>query len=400
MDLFKCSARTVQRIWKHGKSVPLENAEQVLVAISPKKKKRNGRKRKSIDIDAVQTVPLSKRKSIRSLAFQLGVSPSLVFREYKRRAIKAHSSSLRPLLAESNRMNRMRFVLSKLIYKDGQYSFDSFYQYVHIDEKWFYMTRINERYYIVPGERLPHRSLQSKNFIPKVMFLAAVARPRRNESGDWIFDGKIGIWPFVETKPAKRRSKNRPRGAPVTQPIIVNRQIYRHFLGDKLILYICADFPDLTKQVIIQQDNARPHIAESDSRFRDIVEDLQLDCVLKNQTPNSPDFNVLDLGFFNSIQSMQQQNPASNIDELIESVIKAYNEIKPETLNNVWLTMMKCMEACLENEGNNKYRIPHVNKQALIKKNELPTTFSVPTELVARAETILAQYDMQDEYEF
>ena len=39
-----------------------------------------------------------------------------------------------------------------------------------------------------------------------------------------------------------------------------------------------------------------------------------------NQPPNSPDFNILDLGFFNSIQSLQQQKRMTDIDELITAV--------------------------------------------------------------------------------
>jgi hypothetical protein len=42
----------------------------------------------------------------------------------------------------------------------------------------------------------------------KVMFLAAVARPRYDPEGECTFDGKIGMFPFVERVAAKRTSKN------------------------------------------------------------------------------------------------------------------------------------------------------------------------------------------------
>ena len=38
---------------------------------------------------------------------------------------------------------------------------------------------------------------QHKNFIGKVMFLFAVGRPIYNDAGNCIFDGKLGVWPFV-----------------------------------------------------------------------------------------------------------------------------------------------------------------------------------------------------------
>lgn len=44
------------------------------------------------------------------------------------------------------------------------------------------------------------------------MFLAAVARPQFDEDNNTIFDGKIGIFPFVYKEPAQRSSKNRVAG--------------------------------------------------------------------------------------------------------------------------------------------------------------------------------------------
>ena len=93
--------------------------------------------------------------------------------------------------------------------------------YVHLDEKWFYMTRETRKYYIVPGEKEPVRQCKSKTFITKVMFLSAVARPRYiDDSGDW-WDGKIGTWPFVEYVPAKRTSVNRLAGTLETKAMVV-----------------------------------------------------------------------------------------------------------------------------------------------------------------------------------
>jgi hypothetical protein len=40
------------------------------------------------------------------------------------------------------------------------------------------------------------------------MFLCALARPRFDDNGNCTFDGKIGMWPFVEKVEAQRRSDN------------------------------------------------------------------------------------------------------------------------------------------------------------------------------------------------
>ena len=49
---------------------------------------------------------------------------------------------------------------------------------VHINEKWFYMTKKTENFYLLKDQKEPHRTCTNKNFVEKVMFLAAVARPR------------------------------------------------------------------------------------------------------------------------------------------------------------------------------------------------------------------------------
>ncbi|GAA0145896.1 hypothetical protein LIER_05974 [Lithospermum erythrorhizon] len=78
--------------------------------------------------------------------------------------------------------------------------------------KWFYLSKETETYYLTVDEVEPHRTCKSKKFITKVMFLTVVARPRFDELGDVLFDGKIGIFPFTFEVPAKRKSKNRAAG--------------------------------------------------------------------------------------------------------------------------------------------------------------------------------------------
>ncbi|KAH9139235.1 hypothetical protein AeRB84_016490 [Aphanomyces euteiches] len=84
---------------------------------------------------------------------------------------------------------------------------------VHVDEKWFYVTQVKEKVYVYDDEVLAARSTKSKSFITKVLFLAAVARPRYNNKKEPTFDEKIDIWPFLETTHAQSNSKNRPKGS-------------------------------------------------------------------------------------------------------------------------------------------------------------------------------------------
>ena len=53
----------------------------------------------------------------------------------------------------------------------------------------------------------------------------------------------------------------------------------------------------MSRRIFIQQDGAKNHIHEDDKEFNDTLMELIIDAVLYMQTPNSPDINLLDLGF-------------------------------------------------------------------------------------------------------
>jgi hypothetical protein len=48
--------------------------------------------------------------------------------------------------------------------------FKDLFDIVFIDEKWFYLYKKSERYYLLPNEDEPHRSCKNKNYIPRIMF--------------------------------------------------------------------------------------------------------------------------------------------------------------------------------------------------------------------------------------
>lgn len=87
---------------------------------------------------------------------------------------------------------------------------------VHVDEKWFYMTKKARKYYLLSEEDDPMRTIQNKNSIGKV---TVVARPRREAQGNVTFSGKTGVWAFVKEVPAARKSHNRSRGTLETKSI-------------------------------------------------------------------------------------------------------------------------------------------------------------------------------------
>ena len=90
---------------------------------------------------------------------------------------------------------------------------------IHINKKSFYMTKIKENYYLLPDEKLLERSTKSKRFITKVMFMTVVTRPRYYFAKKLLFDGEVGIQPFVYQKAAKCNSKKRIKGTMETKAV-------------------------------------------------------------------------------------------------------------------------------------------------------------------------------------
>ncbi|CAN0389329.1 unnamed protein product [Discosporangium mesarthrocarpum] len=137
---------------------------------------------------------------------------------------------------------------------------DDMYDWVHLDEKWFYVMKDGRGIYLHPEEDAPKLPrAKNKRLITKVMFLAAVARPRMISDGAW-FDGRIGIWPIADTVAAMRSSKNRKKGTMMLKPATVNVERYKELMIDKVIPAIKARMPRPPGHTIfVQQDGAKPH---------------------------------------------------------------------------------------------------------------------------------------------
>ncbi|KAL7158342.1 hypothetical protein ABFS83_02G136600 [Erythranthe nasuta] len=366
---FSVSLRTVQRIWKQSDKGRNND-------VSHRRVSNCGQKRIQIDCDQIRGVPLHRRTTLESLARYLNTSKSTLFRRLKSGDIRRHSNAIKPYLKEENKRSRLQFCLSML---EGDYTqhdplFSGMYNIIHIDEKWFNLTKKSEHYYLLPDEEDPHRTCKSKNFIAKVMFLVAIARPRFDEQGNVLFSGKIGVFPFVTQEPARRTSVNRVAGTMETKPITsVNRDVIRSYLIDKVIPAIKEKWPreDSRYPIFIQQDNARSHISQNDDEFlRAAVQD-GFDIRLMCQPPNSPDLNVLDLGFFAAIQSLQYKEAPKNIDELVNAVVHAFEFFSTAKSNQI-----------MRAKGSNKYKIPHINKAMLEREGRLPVQMRCDRELV------------------
>ncbi|VFQ84330.1 unnamed protein product [Cuscuta campestris] len=256
-----------------------------------------------------------------------------------------------------------------------------------------FAMKVSKKDYALPEEHDPYRTTQSKSFIPKIMFLAAVGRPRYGEGGDVLWDGKIGIFPFTFEQAAQRSSKNRPAGTLETKAEpTVNRDVMKRMLLTNLIPAIKQKWPGSSRDIIIQQDNVKPHVDGNDPEIAAAAQEGDWNIPLKFQPPNSPDLNVLDLGFFRSIDSVQDQTAPRSLTDLVKSVTTAFEELSHDKLNNVFLTLQGVMGEILSHNGGNQFKIPHMGKSKLARQGILPQNLGVSTEVYENAQKFLEEH--------
>ena len=125
--------RTVTRIWNLAKR-QLAAGQEVDVS---SKKNKSGRKRKELDLSRIATIPLNKRRTIRSLARCLGVPRSTLHDRFQLQELKRITSTIKPTLKPQNKIARLKFCLSMM---DERWisspwpSFKPMTNMVHIDE--------------------------------------------------------------------------------------------------------------------------------------------------------------------------------------------------------------------------------------------------------------------------
>ena len=101
-----------------------------------------------------------------------------------------------------------------------------------------------------------------------------------------------------------------------------------------------------------------------------------INATLYTQAANSPDVNLLDLGFFRAIQSFNDAAP-KNEKELIEVVSEVYNNYPHHKINQTWLTLQCCFNQIITHHGDNDYNIDHLGKEQLEQNRNLPNVMDV-----------------------
>ncbi|XP_057520610.1 uncharacterized protein LOC130800874 [Amaranthus tricolor] len=349
---FQVCRKTITCLWNDVKKQMTNNT--TMINLNSKRGGREAANKIKFDEEKFKASKYELKGAQHSVAKQMEVSISTVCRWKRNKVIRRHTNAIKPTLNENNKLHRLSFALSKCEYdeQNDAFKFKPYTNVVHIDEKHFYLTRETQSYYLALG--------------------------------DVFFDGKIGIWPFIIQEPAKRSSKNRKRGELETKPIqSITKEHIRAMLITNVLPAIRAKWPaELSKHIYIQQDNAKPHIAHNDREFLEEAMKDGFNIQLVQQPPNSPDMNVLDLGFFRSIQALQYQKSAYNVKELLRAVNNAFQNLSPQCLRFVFITLQACMIEVMKRQGGFDYHIPHMNKTKAAREGTLPDYLSIDKQLV------------------
>ncbi|ETV64559.1 hypothetical protein H257_18563 [Aphanomyces astaci] len=158
--------------------------------------------------------------------------------------------------------------------------------------------------------------------------------------------GGTARWPFTTLAAGQRSSANRSAGTLETKTVNVTKDVYRNYLLEKVLSAIVRKWPGDTRDIILQHDKAKTHVTVSEKRLQqsfDTYKSAGWTFRLEPQPPNSPDFNVLDLGFFAALQSLQHRRASGQ--------------------DRTSMTLQACLLEAMKVHGDNIYKIPHLSKE-------------------------------------
>ena len=291
-------------------------------------------------------------------------SLSTIFRWLYDAHIQALNIHVKPYLNELQRMRRLRYALMQINKIDANhYFFHDGKGVLHLDEKWFFMTKPVQSVKVLPGQEdmIEWPATQHKEHIPKLMFLCCIGRP----DPETQFNGKGFLSPFAEMVPAVRDSKNRNAGTLEIKSINVTAAVYLDkVIGpDGLLDTIKRNHPDWHgKRIIIQQDGATPHTGQHNvEKMNKAGKKDGWKIEFWTQPAQSPDLNFLDLCFFWSLCKRvdKLKYGVKNLTEFAPLVAQAFTEYDSETIDRCFGCWCANVLEVIKHDGCNKYKVAH-----------------------------------------
>lgn len=296
-----------------------------------------------------------------------------------RLGFRSVTKRLCPLLTNVNKAKRLEWCRERIARDEPFGGADDIE--IHVDEKWFYGARPARKVWIAAGEKRPTMVLPSKQHIPKVMFLGAVAQPKEHHE----FDGAIGLYPLAETVPAQRRSSKRARGTPVLKLLNMDAKLFISMLKEKVVPDAVKKCP-WARRIVVQMDNAGGHGGGRGDIARKTLKELNdwgralppeilssladpnkpPEVLFVAQPPHSPDLNVLDLGAWRSMDIAVDEIKRNHIgrqlslEEIHDAARDAWNSWNgAEKLKKLFETLQMIWPCVVRAEGGNNFDLPH-----------------------------------------
>ena len=295
---------------------------------------------------------------------ETGIPKSTIQRFMAKHKWRQVKKGIRPHLTEDNIKARLEWAEEL---KD-----DEFDVQVDIDEKWFYVWSDRITAKLPPGQERPKSKMKSKRNIPKIMVLTAIARPRPEHH----FNGLVGIWRVCDRREAKRGDKRTglKKGDIITEDKNMDGPRFVKMVREKVIPAIRQEMSWATK-IKLQFDNAPGHLTKGkknketgeiiyESTIAGKLNDLltkagEIPIELVRQIANSPDTNLNDLGFYNSLDSQLPQRREFKLDEFEKQVEAAFWAYPEEKLERIVRAKIGIIKAIIADKGDNTYKIPH-----------------------------------------
>jgi hypothetical protein len=130
--------------------------------------------------------------------------------------------------------------------------------------------------------------------------------------------------------------------------------------------------------VVLQQDNAGPHLEGSLNAFLDAEIAKRPGWKRSDQAPQGPYCNVLDLAIFPSMSKQhskllqQNNNTPVKKEKIMDTAIKVWQDMASWKVANGFILAYRVMKKIIENKGNNQWLssgAPHLN----VRKDFKPT---------------------------
>jgi hypothetical protein len=171
---------------------------------------------------------------------------------------------------------------------------------------------------------------------------------------------------------------------------------------DGILASIKSKMPWLQgKHVIVQHDGAPPHIGKGNGKALEALRyDGEWDIEFVSQPSQSPDLNILDLGFFNSLKKRiaSEYALAKTTKDLMDAVLQAYEKYDRETLERIWGHQYAVYRMVLNYYGCNDFKAPHSD----VRKNQragngLSLAMNIKPKVMSKVKELVEEWQIKED---